>query len=139
MHSTYKVRSTPLVSSNSTPLVSGMKGLPGVTRTGQHLSSHPSAPGGRVGGVLGGIKQEQGTENMERSPTEQWIDSTTTCRPLNFPAQPDYQLPNPVGESYLHVYFVKSPSLNSISKSHKFGILAFLLNTPYSPIPSQHQ
>merc|ERR1719464_2610744 len=68
-------------------LLSGMKSLPVTSRSGQHLSPLPSAPGARAG--LVGIKQEQGAETMEPSPTEQWIDSTTTCRPITFPTQPD--------------------------------------------------
>jgi hypothetical protein len=71
-------------------LQQGIKSLPVVTsRSGQHLSPHPSAPGARPPGGMVGIKQEQGAETMEPSPNDGWIDSTTTCRPITFPTQPD--------------------------------------------------
>ena len=109
--------------------IPGMKSLPVVTsRSGQHLSPHPSTgPGARPPGGMLGIKQEQGAETMEPSPTEQWIDSTTTCRPITFPTQPDQVYLQNVqnGESY------------SIAQSHKFTILTFLHNTQDPPRPSQ--
>merc|ERR1719422_1543889 len=47
-------------------LQQGIKSLPVVTsRSGQHLSPHPSAPGARPPGGMVGIKQEQGAETME--------------------------------------------------------------------------
>ena len=69
-----------------------MKGLPVVTsRTGQHGLGQ--AGQGHTRPMLPSIKQEQGVETstvMERSPTDEWIDSTTTCRPSPaFPQQPD--------------------------------------------------
>ena len=63
-----------------------------------------------------GIKQEQGAETMEPSPTEQWIDSTTTCnRPVTFPTQPD------------QVYLQNVSNGESQSSVLKFTIRAFLI------------
>ena len=73
-----------------------------------------------------GIKQEQGAETMEPSPTEQWIDSTTTCnRPLTFPTQPD------------QVYLQNVSNGESQSLVFKFTIRAFLHKAPDPPRPNK--
>ena len=70
---------------SSHDIILGMKSLAGASSrpSGQHISPH-SRPAIN-------IKQEQGVEpsNMEGSPHDGWIDSTTTCRPSPFTSGTD--------------------------------------------------
>ena len=111
-----------------TVLMSGIKSLPVVTsRSGQHLSPHPSAPGARPPGGMVGIKQEQGAETMEPSPNDGWIDSTTTCRPITFPTQPDQvYLQNVQNGEYLT--FVQTQQLTNLPSLHSFTTPQTLLD-----------